>query len=547
MDSPKNATQDFAGRKLPWLVAAGALVLYLVTLNHWVSLGSLPMVARVTGWDWWLPNLQSPAFLLVTYPIRWLPGGIQPVALNIFTATCAALTLGLLARSIALLPHDRTPEQRLRETGLHARLSIGLNWIPPLAGALALGLSLSFWEHATAASGEAFNLLMFAYVIRCLLEYRISGKQSWMDRFALVYGIAVVNDWAMIGYFPLFLPAVIWIRGWSFFSKNFLLRTTGFGLLGLLLYFYLPATGASGTHVDQSFWELFRLQWSIQKQSLLSVPRWVPLILSVATILPVVCMGIRWSNSSGDTSSIGTTLSQFLFPLVHGIFLGIGLWYMLDHIYSSRLIDPRSGFLSFYVLAALSIGYYVGYFLLVCGNSSDRNALLPAWRRGVNGLLLGIAVVAVTAIPVALIARNLPQIRWVNGGTLSRYAEAVMRELPKSGATVIADNPLYLLLAEGASRKMSPATGLATIDSRMMTSPAYHRRLKARSGAMYGSVLADRTDSQGITDLELVGYMTMLAAKSPVYYLHHSFGYYLEAMYMAPRGLINELRLYEGW
>ena len=38
-----------------------------------------------------------------------------PVALNLFSAVCAALTLGLLARSVAILPHDRTDAQRERE------------------------------------------------------------------------------------------------------------------------------------------------------------------------------------------------------------------------------------------------------------------------------------------------------------------------------------------------------------------------------------------------------------------------------------------------
>ena len=35
-----------------WLVVIGALILYGLTLNHWVTLRSLPMVAQVTGWDW---------------------------------------------------------------------------------------------------------------------------------------------------------------------------------------------------------------------------------------------------------------------------------------------------------------------------------------------------------------------------------------------------------------------------------------------------------------------------------------------------------------
>ena len=99
--------KTFVPAFLPWLVAGGALAIYLVTLNRWVSLSSLQQVARVSGWTW-QPELYGPLFWLVTYPFRWLPAQVIPLALNLFAAVCAALSLALLARSVALLPHDRT-------------------------------------------------------------------------------------------------------------------------------------------------------------------------------------------------------------------------------------------------------------------------------------------------------------------------------------------------------------------------------------------------------------------------------------------------------
>src|SRR5687768_917493 len=104
----------FTQNKLPWIIAAATFAVYLFTLNHWVNLRSLQLVSKITGWDWTLP-LNAPLLFLLTYPFNWLPNGIQPLALNVFTAVCAAATLGLLARSVALLPHDRTHEQRVRE------------------------------------------------------------------------------------------------------------------------------------------------------------------------------------------------------------------------------------------------------------------------------------------------------------------------------------------------------------------------------------------------------------------------------------------------
>ena len=35
---------------LPWVVAAGGLLIYLGTLSQWISLRSLGTVARTSGW-----------------------------------------------------------------------------------------------------------------------------------------------------------------------------------------------------------------------------------------------------------------------------------------------------------------------------------------------------------------------------------------------------------------------------------------------------------------------------------------------------------------
>src|SRR5437660_378178 len=177
--SAPGVEKTFARSMLPWWIAAGALVVYVVTLNHWVTFNSLPITAALSGWNW-QPELNQPLFWLLTYPLRWLPANMIPLGVNLFSAVCAVLTLALLARSVALLPHDRTEEQRIRERGPNALLSVRSAWLPPLLAAIVCGFQLTFWENATAASGEILNLLLFAYVIRCLLEFRIDGRDSWL-------------------------------------------------------------------------------------------------------------------------------------------------------------------------------------------------------------------------------------------------------------------------------------------------------------------------------------------------------------------------------
>jgi len=92
--------KNFVPRFLPWLLVAATFAFYWFTLNRWVSPLNLDSVARLSGWTWQREVL-SPVLFLVTYPFRWLPEPQIPLALNLFSAACAALTLGLLARSVS--------------------------------------------------------------------------------------------------------------------------------------------------------------------------------------------------------------------------------------------------------------------------------------------------------------------------------------------------------------------------------------------------------------------------------------------------------------
>src|ERR1019366_5206371 len=126
--------KTFVGTFLPWLVAISGLVLYLATLDRWASLNNFLQAARISG-DLPGMDLNSPVYYLVTYPLHWIPGRSVPLGLNILSAVWGALILALLARSVALLPHDRTHDQRQREDGAFLLLSIRDAWLPPVLGA----------------------------------------------------------------------------------------------------------------------------------------------------------------------------------------------------------------------------------------------------------------------------------------------------------------------------------------------------------------------------------------------------------------------------
>lgn len=547
MQEKHQAHPGFARTVLPWVLAAGALLIYLITINHWVTLNSLAFTAKVTGWDWTLP-LQAPLFYILTYPIRWLPAGVQPIALNIFAAVCSALTLALLARSVALLPHDRTHAQRQRERSENSLLTIPLAWIPPLFAAAILAFQMTFWEHATAATNEALDLLLFAYLIRCLLEFRIDQKESWLTRFALIYGLGATNNWALIGFFPLFLVALIWILGLRFFRPGFLLRMTAWGLLGLSLYFLLPIFWALSDQPNVGFWEALKAELANQKSFLFDTPslRNRAFVLSLTSLLPLLILGIRWPSSFGDTSAAGAALTNLMFRVIHIVFLAACIWIFFDQRFSPRALGFGLPFLSFYYLSALAIGYLSGYILLVFGETKTKT-----WhRRSQGGVLLdygltGAVCLAAVAVPAALVYKNFNVIWSNNGPILKGFAEIAAKELPQAGAIILSDEPYSLLLLEAYLSREGTAHRNLLVHSGSLSVPDYHRALQTRYGTRWPDITQGVPKGEVIEDVTLLQLITSLGQSNRVFYLHPSFGFYFESFHQRPRGVVYELVRYQ--
>ncbi len=531
----------FVQNRLPWLVAAGALALYLVTVNRWLSLDSLPVVAKITGWDW-TPTYQAPLFFLITLPVRLLPAAWQPLSLNILTVVLASLTLALLARSVSLLPYDRTRDERLRERSEASVLSIPFAWAPPLLAVLLLGLQSTFWEHAVAATGEMLDLAMFAYVIRCLLEYRVGRRETWLTRFALVYGLATANNYAMIGFFPLFLIALVWIMGFEFFRFSFLIRMLVCGIAGLLGYLILPLAGQIGSEPLQSFWQHLRIDVTYQKLSIGSVPLYIVLLLSLTSVFPLFVRGFRMASTTGDINVASAALTTFASRLVHGLLLVACVSVFFDTKWSARVLGLGVPFLPFYYLAAVASAYLAGFFMLITKTVRTKSrqrssSTVQLLDHAVTGLML----LALIATPAALVYRNLPGITRTNGQGLAQMAELTLKSLPDKGAYLVSDDLYQLLILEAAMDAAGRPGQHILIGSRLLDSAVYHKHMAKRHPGRWPALGADGKLPDTIETSQLVGFLTSLARSGEVYYLHPSMGYYFEALAAVPHGLAMRL------
>jgi len=545
------AEKSFVSTLLPWITAGALAVVYLLTVNHWVSFKNLQPVARATG-QLWTPDVYAPLFALISSPFRWLPESLVPLAMNLFAVVCAFFVLVLLGRCVALLPHDRTHKQRERYPGRLALLSLPTFWIPSVLAVLVFGLQLTFWENATTYSSGMFDLLLFAYAIRCLLEYRIDKRESWLLRAAVIYAAAATDSWVLIGLFPFFLGAIIWMMGLSFFQLRFISRLFLCILAGLLFYFYLPLLHLRS---DGMFWlalkqnltmEFFWVEFLFRY-----TPHHVHLLLVLTSLVPIILIGIRWSTSFGDTSHAGVQMATWVLHLAHAAFLLICIWATFDTGFALRdaegrfpvLAQNRDHFLPFYFLGAICIGYFVGYFLLI-----SRPVIRHGRRDTAGSLPSRLSVGAIFALlvlaPLALLFKNVPIIRFSNGPMLQDFAGMLTEKLP-SNAVILSDNSAPLLLSRFWLARSGKAMDCLFLDTQALRSLAYYRFQTRRHPDQWPQMLTNVTKGDALLgENQLRTMLKTLSEKHPIYYLHPSVGYYFEDFYTIPHGLVNELRRY---
>ena len=143
----------------------------------------------------------------------------------------------------------------MREQSAFSFLTIPAAWLPPVFAVLLCGLQLTFWENATNFTGDMVGLLLFAFVIWSLLEYRLDEREGRLFLASVVYGAGMANNWALVGFFPAFMAAIVWMRGLSFFHLRFLQRMILCGLLGMTVFLLLPLLVVISGKMPITFWE----------------------------------------------------------------------------------------------------------------------------------------------------------------------------------------------------------------------------------------------------------------------------------------------------
>ncbi len=546
-----NAVLNNSTRRLPLLVGLWAFVFYGVTMSRGVTVSSLSLAAKVAGWDW-TPAVGLPLLWLLTLPLRLLPAAWVPLGLNLLSAVTAALTLGLLARIVQLLPWDLPLENPRRLIGA----------LPVLLACALCGLEFSFWQEATAATGEMLDLLLLAAALWLLLEYRVRGKPRWLDAAIFVWGLGMAEDWLQLLALPLFVAGVIWLQVETIiaekpdctplsiaaaiwlqrFQTKYFLRLAGLGLAGFSIYALLPLVNGLAPHSPWSLGQSWHASLKQTKSMLMLLYRqfWsghqlLTLVLALYFLVPTLACLVRLRDEGTQDRSQADRFQLWIYRGLRVVLLLACLWLAFDPVTGPRQIVQRQfgvslPMLTFDYLNALGACFLAGNLLLI----SQRHPKTK-WRRqavlcAAGGLILIIA---------GLLVRNAPAMLRLNFHTLQSFGELAAGSLPCDRGVMLSGQPQKLDVFQAALAHRRNGADWLAVDTHALPTVAYRAWLERRQPAGW---LTDENRHE-LTSQETVQLLEHIASTSRLFCLHPGYGSFFERFYLEPTGAIYEMKL----
>ena len=529
---------DNQTRRLPLFVALVAFVAYLATMGSELTLNSLPLVSKLAGWDQ-TPMVGQPLLWLLTLPLHLLPTAFVPLALKVFAAALAALILGVLARTVQLLPWDHPWDSA-------SRLACVL---PVLTAGVVCGFEFSFWQEATSTCGELLDVLLMAAAAWLLLEYNVRQQSRWLDAAVVVWGAGMAENWLMAPTLPLFVMAVIWVERLRILSWRHVGRLAALGLAGFAIYALLPMVDGLLPH---SPWTLGQ-SWKIslhETKSVVLLPhafwrahRTLMMAVFVYFLVPTLPLLVRMRDE-GTRNKSG--VDRFQVWLYRALRLGLLLacfWLAFDPAPGARqMLHHDLGrwqpMLTFDYLVALGAAFLVGNLLLISQivvrdeYSRPRNEI--PWRR----LAGPIGAVGLAAVAGGLLVRNAPAIVHSNFHPLERFGDVAVDSLPSGQGVILSDHPDRMLVFRAALARGHRTADWLTVDSEALPHVKYRADLEKRLPAGW---LTDKNQHE-LKPWETLLLLEQVARTNRLFYLHPSFGHFFEGFYLEPSGSIYEMK-----
>lgn len=187
-----------------------------------------------------------PTYSLMARWIWMLPLGNIPFRINLFSAVCAVLALGIFVR---------TSRWILEASGAKEKEAT----LIPLAAAGIIAVGYPFWGSALSAEVYTLHLLFIAIILHLAIRWALSGDDRLIYLCSLFYGLSSGNHATV----ALLLPGLLIF----FCAKNReatfrkLLMLGAFFLIGFSVYLYLPIRSTTLPNMDwgepRNLWQMF--------------------------------------------------------------------------------------------------------------------------------------------------------------------------------------------------------------------------------------------------------------------------------------------------
>ncbi len=375
------------------------------------------------------------------------------------------------------------------------------------------------------------------FIIWQLLEYRLDERPWRLAAIGIAYGMGIAESWAFVGFFPVFLAAIVWVKGVEFFNFRFLVRMILWGAVGMLLLLLLPLVAKSAPFYKISFWRhcdpIFGPIWLVMAALKNGQLRHNLVEASLSTILPIVVLALRWSASFGDNSPLGSALANNMMHFVYAVIFSVCIWAAFDPPFSAgQLLNAPALALNY--LSALSIGYFCGYFLLVFGKgpapnrrgTTPKSLLPPALMWICFVIVAGMFIVSVICIGT-LIYRNAPSFRRLMMTLLLKFAKSTTETLPKrwrhsllsDSETSGQDRPIRSLLVHAMLVREGRAANYPVVDTQAANWTPYHQYLHEKYPDKWPLVVKE-TDPDTVSPVSIFNLLVTLSSSNTLRYLN---------------------------
>lgn len=434
-------TSHVLGTRGTSLVAAATggllLLLYAGTLCLGVAPGeSALLMARTLG----IYPPDTPAHPLWRALVgAWghLPSGTAPWSLNLLSACCGALAMGLLCRYVMRWLHARIDVETLdsRPAWLASALA-------GIVAALAAGTSQPIWTAATRLHYLSFDLLLLMVAFNLLQDYEHQGRRLRAYLLAFLCGVGAVESIMFLLLAPFLITSLfiaLYNRGqipWRTVTGLAVTGLAGASLYALAAWLFAGTVPTAPGEASAPWVSLMVDTWRNQLGQIRAcLPRVGWLTLGLTVIAPwVVVLFVA-------SSALNRTVRDATYDIFHLALTALCLAGLLRAPFLSWTIvsGARLPVLEM-TLVALTTGYLAGYWttrffdrlMLEEVEAEARRSAREERQTGVRHFARTLAAAVGILLAVTLAAATLLNASLANGRRgqfVDRYAQALLDRL----------------------------------------------------------------------------------------------------------------------